>query len=129
MTSVADRSLSTVLGDIVGNIQQIIRAEIRLAKAEVSDEAAKARRGAILLGAGALIGMLALGAIVLACIYALSIFVAPWLAALIVGIVFAIIAGLCAAAGAKQFKRVSLAPPKTVATVQETVQWAKTRAR
>jgi hypothetical protein len=128
MTS-ADRPLSAILGDIVGNVQQIVRAELRLAKVEIRDEAAKARRGAILLAAGALVGVLALGVLLLAAVYALSTVVAPAWAALIVGGVAAIVAGAAAAAGARQFKQVTLPPPKTTATVQETLQWAKMRAR
>ena len=128
MTS-ADRPLSAILGDIVGNVQQMVRAEIRLAKVEIGEEAAKAKRGAMLLAAGALVGVLALGVLLLAAVYALSTVVAPALAALIVGAVAAIVAGAAAAAGARQFRQVTLPPPKTSATVQETLQWAKMRAR
>ncbi len=129
MTTAADRPLSAVLGDIVGNVQQIVRAEIRLAKVEIRDEAVKARRGAMLVAGGALLGVLALGVLLLAAVYALSTVVAPALAALIVGVAAAVIAGAAAAAGARQFKQVNIPPPKTSATVQETLQWAKMRAR
>jgi uncharacterized membrane protein YqjE len=129
MNTAADRPLSAILGDIVGNVQQIVRAEIRLAKVELRDEAGKARRGVILLAGGALLGTLALGVLLLAAVYALSTVVAPALAALIVGITAAVVAGAAAAAGARQFRAVNLPPPKTSASVQETIQWAKTQAR
>jgi uncharacterized membrane protein YqjE len=125
----ADRPLSAVLGDIVGNVQQIVRAEIRLARVEVQEQVAKAKRGTILLAAGALVGVLALGVLLLSAVYALSTIVAPALAALIVGGVAALVAGAAVAAGASQFRQVTLPPPKTSATVQETIQWAKMRAR
>jgi uncharacterized membrane protein YqjE len=125
----ADRPLSAILGDIVGNVQEIVRAEIRLARVEIQDEVAKAKRGTMLLAAGALVGVLALGVLLLAAVYALSTIVAPALAALIVGGVAALVAGAAAAAGAHQFRQVTLPPPKTSATVQETIQWAKMRAR
>ena len=128
MTS-ADRPLSSILGDIVGNVQQIVRAELRLATVEIREAAAKAKRGAVLLAAGTLLGVLALGVLLLAAVYALSTVMAPALAALIVGGVAAVVAGAAAAAGARQFKQVTLPPPKTTATVQETLQWAKMRAR
>lgn len=129
MSTSADRPLSAILSDIVGNVQQMVRAEIRLAKVELREEVAKAKRGALLLVGGALLGVLALGVLLLAAVYALSTIVAPALAALIVGVVAAVVAGAAAAAGAKQFSRVNLPPPKTSATVQETIQWAKTQAR
>jgi uncharacterized membrane protein YqjE len=68
----ADRSISSVLSDIVGNIQQIVRAEVRLAKAEVREEAVKAKRGVVLLGAGAVGFLFAVGFLLLALVYALA---------------------------------------------------------
>jgi uncharacterized membrane protein YqjE len=124
-----DRSIAAVIKDIVGNLQQIVRAEIRLAKAELRDEAAKAKRGVTLLAAGALLATLALGALLLAAIYGLSTTMPPWAAALVVGLATAIVGGLFASAGAKQLKQVTLPPPKTAATIQENVQWAKTQAK
>jgi uncharacterized membrane protein YqjE len=124
-----DRSIASVIKDIVCNLQQIVRAEIRLAKAELRDEAAKAKRGVTMLAAGALLAMLALGALLLAAIYGLSTTMPPWAAALVVGLATAILGGLFASAGAKQLKQVTLPPPKTAATIQENVQWAKTQAK
>jgi uncharacterized membrane protein YqjE len=124
-----DRSIAAVIKDIVGNLQQIVRAEIRLAKAELRDEAAKAKRGVTMLAAGALLATLALGALLLAAIYGLSTTMPPWAAALVVGLATAILGGLFASAGAKQLKQVTLPPPKTAATIQENVQWAKTQAK
>jgi len=129
MTSAADRPFSAVLSDIVGNVQQIVRAEIRLAAVELREEAAKAKRGALLIAGGALLGVLALGVLLLAAVHALSTVMAPALAALVVGVGVAAVGGAIGAAGAKQFAHVTLPPPRTSATVQETIQWAKTRAR
>ena len=123
------RPLSAVLGDIVGNVQQIVRAEIRLAAVELRDEGVKVRRGAMLVGAGAIVGALGLGVLLLAAVYALSTVMSPTLAALLVGVAAAVTAAGLAMAGARQFTHVTLPPPKTSATVQETIQWAKTRAR
>jgi uncharacterized membrane protein YqjE len=129
MTPDDPRPLSAVLSDIVGNVQQIVRAEIRLAAVELRDETFKIRRGAILVGAGAVVGVLGLGVLLLAAVYALSTVMSPALAALLVGAAAAATAAGLATAGTRQFTRVTLPPPKTSATVQETVQWAKTRAR
>jgi len=123
------RPLSAVLSDIAGNVQQIVRAEIRLAGVELRDEAVKVRRGAMLVGAGAVIGVLGLGVLLLAAVYALSTVISPALAALVVGAAAAAMAAGLAAAGARQFTHVTWPPPKTSTTVQETIQWAKTRAR
>jgi apolipoprotein N-acyltransferase len=123
------RSIADVFKDIVGNVQQIIRAEVRLAKTEVRDELLKMKRGVTIIAAGGVIGILAIGVLLLAAVYALSLVLPPWAAALIVAVVTAAIAGVCVMTGIKQLKRVTLPPAKTVATVQENIQWAKTRAK
>jgi membrane protein len=129
MNSAAERPFSVVLSDIVGNVRQIVRAEVRLATVELREEVVKIRRGAVLLGAGALLGVLALSLLLLSGVYALSTVMTPAMAALAVGGGLAGLAGVLAVVGAKQFTLVMLPPPKTSATVQETIQWAKTRAR
>jgi uncharacterized membrane protein YqjE len=125
----ADRSISSVLSDIVGNVQQIVRAEVRLAKAEVREEAAKAKRGLMLLGAGAVGFMFAGGFLLLALVYALATVWPAWAAALVVALGAAAVGGMIVAAGVSNLKSISLAPPRTVSTIQENIEWAKTRAR
>jgi hypothetical protein len=59
MPYTSDRSISSVLGDIVQNIQDIVRAEIRLAKTEIGEQAQKAKVAGLVLGKGATCGFLA----------------------------------------------------------------------
>jgi len=72
---------------------------------------------------------MALGFLLLALVYALALVWPAWAAALAVGAGAAVIGGVCISAGLSRLKQVKLAPPKTVATLQENIQWAKTRAR
>ena len=123
------RSIGAVLSDIVGDLQQIVRAEVRLAKAEFREEVTKAKRGAVLLAAGAMVLFAALGLLLLAAVYALATIWAPWIAALAVAIGVALAGGLMLAAGRKQLQAVTLKPEKTVATVRENLQWAKSRTK
>jgi len=126
---VLDRSIAAVLKDIVGNLQQIIRAEVRLATVEVREEIAKARRAAILMIIGGFLATLAIAFLLLAAVYLLATLVQPWLAAVLVALGAAAIGGALLAIGAKQLKLVSLPPPRTVTTVQENIQWAKAHTR
>lgn len=123
----AERSIGDVLRDIAGNVQHIVRAEIRLAKAELRDDAIKVKRGVMLVCAGALVGALGLGFALLAVVYALAVNMEPWAAAAIVAAGALVAAGLSVAAGLKGMRDVGL--PRSTATIQENVQWAKTRAR
>ena len=52
-----ERSVSDVLQDIFGNVQDIVRSEVRLAQAEIKTEAAKTARAAKSLIAGAVLGL------------------------------------------------------------------------
>jgi uncharacterized membrane protein YqjE len=126
MTGEGERSMAAVLQDIVGNVQQIVGAEIRLAKIEARQEVEKATRSVALLIVGGAIAALALAFFLLACMYLLTMVVVPWGAALIVAGAAAAIGGALMAAGMKQIRKVTVAPPKTVGTMKENLQWAKT---
>jgi len=123
-----DRSIGEMLQDIVRNIQEIIRSEVRLAKTELTQEASKAARAGAMVGVGAVLGLYAVGFLLLTCVYALSNVVAPWLSALIVGVVVAAAAGIAVSMGIKNMKQVSK-PEKTIETMRENVQWAKDQTK
>jgi uncharacterized membrane protein YqjE len=125
---VVERSIASLVKDIVGNLQQIIRAEVRLAKVEVAEELTRAGRAMVLLAAGVLVATMALGCLILAAVYGLAHFVQPWAAAVLVALGLGVIGGVLVAIGAMQLKRVSL-PARTVTSVQENIQWAKAQAR
>ncbi len=127
--AVVERTVASLLKDIIGNVQQIIRAEVRLAKVEVAEELGKARRGVVLLAAGVLFGVMALAFLLLGGMYLLAHVVQPWVAAVLVALGAGVIGGGLLAVGARQLKLVSLTPPRTVNSVQENIQWAKAQAR
>jgi len=127
--SVVERSISSLLKDIVGNLQQIIRAEVRLAKVEVGEELSKARQAIVLLVIGGLFGAMALAFLLLGAVYLLAHVVQLWVAAILVAIGAGTIGGAMVAVGVRQIKRVSLPPARTVTSVQENIQWAKAQAR
>ena len=114
-----DRSFADVLKDVVGSIQDIIRSEMRLAKAETKEELVKVWGAARLLTAGAVLGLYALGFILLGGVQALALTMPYWLAALIGGAVLAVVAGILVSAGRSRLKHVHPAPEKTIQTVKE----------
>jgi len=124
-----DRSISAVLSDIVGDLHVIVRGEMRLAKAEIREEIAKFKRGAVLLMAGSLVLVAALGCLLLAAIYGLATVWPPWAAALAVGGGAALLGAVLALGGSKQMGAVELPPKKTAASVRENLQWAKSRTK
>ena len=84
-TPQTQRSVPDVLQNIVGNLQEIIRSEFRLAKTELKEEAAEAAVPAGTFGAGLVLGFYGIGFLLLAAVYGLSTLMAGWMAALLVG--------------------------------------------
>jgi uncharacterized membrane protein YqjE len=125
----ADRPIGSVLKDIVGNVQQIIRAEVRLARAETIEELVKTRRGLLVLAAGAAVALLGLAFGLLACMYLLATKLAAWQAAAIVAVIAMIAGAACVSSGAKLLRSVKIVPPRTAASIEENLQWTKTPAK
>jgi uncharacterized membrane protein YqjE len=126
------RSAST--GELVKQLSEqtstLVRKELDLAKAELSEKGKTAGAGAGMLGGAGVAGLLALGALTACVIALLGRAMATWVAALIVTLIWAAVAGATALAGRERLREASPpAPEQTVETVKEDVQWAKTRAK
>lgn len=115
-----ERSFAEIAQEIVKSLQQIIRLEIKLAKAEAGESLRSARQGAVLLIAGGVAMLYAVGCVILAAIYALTLVVTPWAAALIVAAVTAVAGGLGLYLAIQKFNHVGI-PKRTVASLQEMV--------
>lgn len=122
--SVTDRSISAVLQDIVRDIQEIVRSEVRLAKTEVRAELTKTRSASLLIALGAASGIFSTLFALMAMVYALSLVIPAWLAALCVAAGIGVVAVVTTIAGLRRFKTINAAP-KTVASMKENIEWAK----
>lgn len=119
-----ERSITDVLQDIVGNVQDIVRSEVRLAKSEIATELDKVKTAAPMLIVGGVTALLALLFLMWTIVYALAFVVPMWAAALIVTALLALVGGVATASGVKQLRRVN-PPERTIKSVKENVQWAK----
>ena len=119
-----NRSIPEIIHDVLSNIQDIVRAEVRLAKAEVGEELRAARSGALLVGAGAVAAIFSALFLLLTCVYALALAMPLWAAALIVALAVGAAAAVILGLGLKRFKTIEAAP-KTSASLKENVRWAK----
>ena len=123
------RPFGELVQQLAKETSTLVRQEIELAKAEVSEKGRQAGKGAGMFGAAGIIALLALGALTAAAILALDLAVAGWLAALIVAAVYGATAGLLALAGKGRVQEATPPAPQTVETVKEDIEWAKTRGR
>lgn len=81
-----------------------------------------------MFGGAGVVGLLAAGALTAFLILALAELVAPWLAALIVTVVYSAIAAVLVLRGRKKVQEAGPPQPEqTVETLKEDVQWAKSQ--
>jgi uncharacterized membrane protein YqjE len=125
-----DRSLGELLKQLSEQTTQLVHQELELAKAELTQKGKQAGTGAGLFGGAGAFGLAALGALTACFILALNAIMPAWLAALIVAVVYGIIAYVLVKQGQARMKRaVPPVPTQTVETVKEDVEWARTQMR
>jgi len=110
------RPVAAVLTDVVSNLQVILSSEIRLAKAQTREELSVLRSAVTLIAVGVLAGLLSGSFLLFSAVAALSLVVAFWLAALIVGVITAV---LCAAVLNLGGKRLKAGAASAAARVKE----------
>ncbi len=121
-----ERSAAEVMKDIVANMQDIVRSEVRLAKVEIKEETKKASFAGAMIGAGAVIGLYALGFALLAWRDAMNLALPAWASCLIIAFVVGGAAAVLLALGRARIKQVSK-PEQTIQSVKENVEWARNR--
>jgi MFS family permease len=123
-----DRPVGDLVKQLAGQTSTLVRQEIDLAKAELSEKGRVAGQGAGMFGAAAVVGLLAAGALTACLILALSEVIPDWLAALIVALVLGAVAAVLALQGRNRMRAATPpVPEQTVETVKEDVEWAKSQ--
>jgi uncharacterized membrane protein YqjE len=107
-------------------LSELIRGELELARVELTAKGKRAGAGAGLAGAGGVVALFGVGALVAAAIAALALVVPVWLSALIIGVVLLLVAGLLALAGRKQLRGATPpVPEQAVESVHRDVETVK----
>ena len=122
-TEGASRPATSVVADILTNLSSLIRNEINLARAEVTENLTKAVTAVGLIVGAIVIALVALNVLAGALVIALTAagLEGGW-AALLVGGVMAVIAGVLAAKGLNDLRASSLAPTRTADDIKRSAQ-------
>jgi uncharacterized membrane protein YqjE len=121
-----DRPVGELLRQLANETTTLVRQELELAKAEMREKAGKAGAGFGMWGAAGATALLAVGSLTAFLILALDGAMPNWLAALVVGLVYAVVAGFLYVRGKRRVEEAgSPVPEQTLETVKEDVQWAK----
>ena len=115
----SDPSLGELVSRLSQQTSQLVRDEVRLAQLELGQKAKKGGIGAGLIGAGGLVAVYGVGALVAAAIFALDLVLPGWAAALCVAGGLFLLAGIAALVGVKTAKKMgSPVPTKAVDSVK-----------
>jgi hypothetical protein len=100
----SDRSTAELVKLASEQISRLVRDELQLARAELQQKGRRAGVGAGLLGGGGFLAMYGLAAVLTALIIGLAAVMPDWLAALLVGVVLFVVAGVLALLGRRQVR-------------------------
>ncbi len=109
-----DASLGRLVSELVQDIGRLVRQELRLAQAEISEKASQARSGLYAVIAGLFLAFCALLVLVQAVVLALGGVMPLWLAAVLVGLVLAAAAAILLIRGRDNLKARNLLPERTL---------------
>jgi uncharacterized membrane protein YqjE len=125
-----DRSLGDLFKELMADISMLVRQEIALARVEMTDKAKIYARASAMIAVAAMLALLAIGVLTACIILAINVALPAWLAALIVGIAYLIIAGVFVSVGMARLRRAGKPlPEQTIETIKEDVSWARHRAK
>ena len=126
--SAEERAASTPLGELLSEVSRdlstLFRQEVALAKAELTDSAKKAGKGAGMFGGAGVAGLFALLFLSIAAWWGLGCLLGNAWSAVVIAVVYAVVAAILATRGRKEIKQIDGAP-QTVATVKEVPETLK----
>jgi uncharacterized membrane protein YqjE len=124
------RSISRLLGDAFEQLSQLVQTEIRLARVELADKAARAGTGAGMVFGGLLLLVPALVLFLIAlAVLLVQQGMSPVAAHLLSGVVAAAASAALIFAGLSRLRPTSLTPDTTIRQVQKDIAAAKEMAR
>jgi hypothetical protein len=112
-------SVGELMGNVSRDLSTLVRQELALAKAEVKQEAAKAGKGAGMLGGAGFAGYMVLLFLSIALWWALANVMDQGWAALIVAAVWAVACAVLFAIGRQRLRAVNPKPERTVETLSQ----------
>lgn len=122
-----ERPLGDLVRELVQDAQGLLREEVRLAKAEVREEAKKAGKGAGAIAAGGAVLYAALFFLGATLVLVGATFLPAWVAALIVTVIYGVAGWATLGYGRKELERAR--PSRALEHVKEDARWAKETMR
>ncbi|GAA4677003.1 phage holin family protein [Nocardioides nanhaiensis] len=122
----SEETLGGLVHQLSTQVPELIRSELRLAQAEVTQKGRDAGKGLGAFGAAGLLALYGVGCLLAAAILALALALPAWAAALVVGGVLLAVAGIAALLGRNAVaKATPPAPERAIAGLKQDVETLK----
>lgn len=122
-----DRSAPTLIKDLITHVTELFRKEMLLLRAELNEKGNQVMTAVGMIAAALVLAITALNVLAAALVSALAEFMAGGWAALIVGVVLALIAWMMVSGGMKSLKTANLTPRRTADSLSRDAAMAKER--
>jgi hypothetical protein len=111
-----ERSTAELVQQVAEQVSVLVRDELKLARAEMTDKGKQAGAGLGMLGGSGLIALYGVGCLIACAIVAISHVLTAWLAVLVVGVALLAIAGVAAMAGKGRMRKATPPVPRQAAS-------------
>jgi Putative Actinobacterial Holin-X, holin superfamily III len=129
-SSSGERSTAELVRELSEQASVLVRDELKLAQLELARKGKKAGVGAGLLGGSGLVAWYGAGCLIACAVAALSLVLAVWAAALIVGAALLAVAGALALAGRSRLRKATPPVPQEAAeSLKSDMEVVRERAR
>lgn len=125
----SERPITALLNDLINESRLLMRQEAALFRAEMTEAAGRAGRGAAALAGGGVLALCGFLVLLAAAVLGLATVLPPWLAALIVGIVVVGLGAVLLLVGKKWLAADALKPQRTMRSLREDGIWLKEQVR
>jgi uncharacterized membrane protein YqjE len=118
-------TIGGLLSGLLRDVQQMVRGEMALARAEIKDDVSTIGTSIASLAIATIFALTGFILLMLGVTYVLNMYMRMWIAAGIVGLVLLAIGGMLAMAAKKKLSAASLKPDQTIDSLKETKTWAQ----
>ena len=125
----SDRSIKEIIDSLRPQLQELVNKQVELARTELAPVGRQAGIAAGLLITGAVFMLVFLIFLSLTGVYALNLLLPLWASALIVSGILLLIGGGLAGVGANILRRLDPKPHRTIAALQQNIDWLKGQLR
>jgi len=130
VNDVQQKSLGELFGDLTRDTANLVRQEVSLAQAEMTQKATRIGKDVGMLAAGGAVAYAGLIVLLIGVALALvALGMAAWLAYILVGAVVAAIGGYFAMQGLAKLREADPVPHQTVETLKADARWVKEQVK